>query len=128
MDGAQTQPHLPCVVRKLVTYRERHVRFGSKADIRRAKSHVRFTPKKRTLGAVVSAPNGRHRFDHIVGASWPAFCSATEGSKALDFMEDKLALLYLIFMLIITIAYVEVSPTKHAQPTPIVTRIQAASE
>jgi hypothetical protein len=72
--------------------------------------------------------NGRHRFDHIVGASWPAFCSATEGSKALDFMEDKLALLYLIFMLIITIAYVEVSPTKHAQPTPIVTRIQAASE
>jgi hypothetical protein len=72
--------------------------------------------------------NGRHRFDHIVGASWPAFCSATEGSKALDFMEDKLALLYLIFMLIITIAYVEVSPTKHAQPSPIVTRIQAASE
>ena len=57
MDGAQTQPHLPCVVRKLVTYRERHLRFGSKADIRRAKSHVRFTPKKRTLGAVVSAQN-----------------------------------------------------------------------
>ena len=28
-------------------------------------------------------------------------------------MEGKLALLYLIFMLIITIAYVEVSPIKH---------------
>jgi hypothetical protein len=86
-------------------------------------------PQKRHW--VLSFPlraNGRHRFDHIVGASWPAFCSATEGSRALDFMEDKLALLYLIFMLIITIAYVEVSPTKHAQPTPIVTRIQAASE
>ena len=27
----------------------------------------------------------RHSNDHIVGASWPAFCSATEGSKALDF-------------------------------------------
>jgi hypothetical protein len=43
-------------------------------------------------------------------------------------MEDKLALLYLIFMLIITIAYIEVSPTKHTKPSPIVTRIQAASE
>jgi hypothetical protein len=29
--------------------------------------------------------NSRHLFDEIVGASWPAFCSATEGSKALDF-------------------------------------------
>jgi hypothetical protein len=43
-------------------------------------------------------------------------------------MEGKLALLYLIFMLIITIAYVEVSPTKLAKPSPIVARIQAASE
>ena len=75
-----------------------------------------------------SEPIADHRFDHIVGASWPAFCSATEGSKALDFMEGKLALLYLIFMLIITIAYVEVSPIKHAKPSPIVARIQAASE
>jgi hypothetical protein len=90
---------------------------------------VRFTPESGHW--VLSFPlraNGRHRFDHIVGASWPAFCSATEGSKALDFMEDKLALLYLIFMLIITIAYVEVSPIKHAKPSPIVARIQAASE
>ena len=38
-------------------------------------------------------------------------------------MEGKLALLYLIFMLIITIAYVEVSPIKHAKPSPIVARI-----
>jgi hypothetical protein len=43
-------------------------------------------------------------------------------------MEGKLALLYLIFIVITTIAYVEVSPTKHTKPSPIVTRIQAASE
>jgi hypothetical protein len=43
-------------------------------------------------------------------------------------MEGKLALLYLIFMLIITIAYVEVSPITHGKPSPIVARIQAASE
>jgi len=29
----------------------RHVRFGSKADIRAAKSHVCFTPQKRTFAA-----------------------------------------------------------------------------
>ena len=39
-------------------------------------------------------------------------------------MEGKLALLYLIFMLIVTIAYVEVSPIKHAKPSPIVPRIR----
>jgi hypothetical protein len=58
----------------------------------------------------------------------PLFARLQKDQKLWIFMEGKLALLYLIFMLIITIAYVEVSPTKLAKPSPIVARIQAASE
>jgi hypothetical protein len=58
----------------------------------------------------------------------PLFAPPQRDQKLWIFMEGKLALLYLIFMLIVTIAYVEVSPIKHAKPSPIVAQIQAASE
>jgi hypothetical protein len=58
----------------------------------------------------------------------PLFAPPQKDQKLWIFMEGKLALLYLIFMLIITFAYVEVSPIKYAKPSPIVARIQASSE
>ena len=43
-------------------------------------------------------------------------------------MEAKLALLYLIIAIIITLSYADVSPIKHANLSATVMRIQAASE
>ena len=48
--------------------RERHVRFGSKADICSAKAHVRFTPKSGHLSALGQKRTFHHSFDHLVGA------------------------------------------------------------
>jgi hypothetical protein len=57
------------------------------------------------------------------------FLLCHRGIKSFGFLwKANWPFLYLIFMLIVTIAYVEVSPIKHAKASPIVARIQAASE
>jgi hypothetical protein len=43
----------------------RHVRFGSKADIRAAKCHIRFTPES---GHVRCNQDIRYLFDHFISA------------------------------------------------------------